>query len=55
MAKPRKLPAEPTAVRIAGGGFVRRMPASPAEQVELDILVPRDASAGLASRLAAPA
>jgi tRNA-modifying protein YgfZ len=46
------LPAQLTAVPIAGGGFVRRMPSAPAEQVELDLLVPREESAAWQSRLA---
>jgi len=46
------LPAEPIAVPVAGGGFVRRMPVAPAEQVELDVLVPRGESAGWQTRLA---
>jgi folate-binding protein YgfZ len=46
------LPAEPIAVPVAGGGFVRRTPGAPAGQVELDLLVPRDDSAGWQSRLA---
>jgi tRNA-modifying protein YgfZ len=45
------LPAEPIAVPVAGGGFVRRTPGAPAGQVELDLLVPRDDSAGWQSRL----
>jgi folate-binding protein YgfZ len=35
------LPDELVAVRMAGGGFVRRMPGLPAGQIELDVLVPR--------------
>jgi folate-binding protein YgfZ len=46
------LPAEPTAVALAAGGFARRMPDAPAGQVELDLLVPRGESAGWRSRLA---
>ena len=46
------LPAEPVAVPLAGGGFVRRMPGSPAGQIELDLLVPRGESAGWQNRLA---
>ena len=46
------LPAEPIAVPVAGGGFVRRMPGAPAGQVELDLLVPRGESAGWQTRLA---
>jgi tRNA-modifying protein YgfZ len=46
------LPGKPIAVPVAGGGFVRRMPGAPAGQVELDLLVPRGASAGWQSRLA---
>ncbi|CQD03997.1 glycine cleavage T-protein (aminomethyl transferase) [Mycobacterium europaeum] len=46
------LPAELTAVPLAGGGFVRRMPGAPAGQIELDLLVPRDDSARWQERLA---
>jgi tRNA-modifying protein YgfZ len=46
------LPAGQVAVAVAGGGFVRRMPGAPAAQVELDLLVPRDQSAGWQKRLA---
>ena len=46
------LPAEPIAVPVAGGGFVRRMPGSHAGQVELDLLVPRGESAGWQTCLA---
>lgn len=35
------LPAESTAVALAGGGFLRRLPATPG-QVHLDLLVPRE-------------
>ncbi|CDO90915.1 glycine cleavage system protein T [Mycobacterium triplex] len=35
------LPAELAAIALASGGFVRRMPASAAGQVELDLVVPR--------------
>jgi tRNA-modifying protein YgfZ len=35
------LPAESTAVPVAGAGFVRRMPGAPDGQIELDLLVPR--------------
>lgn len=45
------LPAEMAAVPLAGGGFVRRMPTSPAGQPELDLVVPRGAVAGWRSRL----
>ncbi|KLO46293.1 glycine cleavage system protein T [Mycobacterium nebraskense] len=45
------LPAELTATPVAGGGFVRRMPGAPAGQIELDLLVPRDASAAWQQRL----
>jgi tRNA-modifying protein YgfZ len=44
------LPAEAVAVRIDGGGFVRRMPG--AGRVELDVVVPRDRAADRQSRLA---
>jgi tRNA-modifying protein YgfZ len=46
------LPAELTAVPLAGGGFARRMPGAPADQIELDLLVPRAESAGWRERLA---
>jgi folate-binding protein YgfZ len=46
------LPDELTAVRMAGGGFVRRMPGLPAGQIELDVLVPRDQSSDWQHRLA---
>ncbi len=45
------LPAEFTAVPT-GDGFARRMPGSPAGQVELDLVVPRAEAAGWQSRLA---
>jgi tRNA-modifying protein YgfZ len=45
------LPAELT-VPIAGGGFVRRMPAATAGDVELDLVVPRGGSADWKNRLA---
>ncbi|OBH31039.1 glycine cleavage system protein T [Mycobacterium sp. E342] len=45
------LPAELTALPLAGGGFVRRMPGAPAGQIELDLLVPRGDSAGWQERL----
>ncbi len=45
------LPAEWTAVPVAGGGFVRRMPGHPAGQIELDLLVPRADSAAWRNRL----
>ena len=45
------LPDELTAIPVAGGGFVRRMPGSPAGQIELDLLVPRSESAGWQNRL----
>lgn len=45
------LPAEMAAVPLAGGGFVRRMPTSPAGQPELDLVVPRGAVAEWRSRL----
>ncbi|KDE99195.1 glycine cleavage system protein T [Mycolicibacterium aromaticivorans JS19b1 = JCM 16368] len=35
-----ELPAESTAIALAGGGFLRRMPAA-AGQIELDLVVPR--------------
>ncbi len=46
------LPAEPMAVPVAGGGFVRRMPGAPTGQIELDLLVPRGESAQWQGRLA---
>jgi tRNA-modifying protein YgfZ len=46
------LPAELTAVPMAGGGFVRRMQGTPAGTIELDLLVPRGESDGWLSRLA---
>ena len=46
------LPAELTAVPVAGGGFVRRMPGAPAGQIELDLVVPLGESAGWRNRLA---
>lgn len=45
------LPAELTAMPVAAGGFVRRMPGAPAGQIELDLLVPRGESAGWRERL----
>src|SRR3981189_2670255 len=39
------LPDALVAIRLASGGFARRMPASPAAQIELDLLVPRADSA----------
>lgn len=45
------LPAELTAVPVAGGGFVRRMTGIPAAQIELDLLVPRDDAAAWQQRL----
>src|SRR4051812_26761053 len=42
------LPAEGTAVAVADGGFVRRMPG---EGIELDLLVPRDQAARWRQRL----
>ena len=46
------LPAELIAVPVAGGGFVRRMPGAPADQIELDLVVPRGKSADWQNRLA---
>ena len=46
------LPTEATAVPVAGGGFLRRMPGARAGQLELDLLVPRAASADWQNRLA---
>jgi tRNA-modifying protein YgfZ len=45
------LPTEMIAVPVAGGGFVRRMPSDRADQVELDLLVPRGDSAEWQRRL----
>jgi tRNA-modifying protein YgfZ len=45
------LPAEMTAVPLTGGGFVRRMP-SARDQIELDLLISRGASAVWQNRLA---
>ena len=45
------LPAESTAAPLAGGGFVRRMPAA-AGQVRLDLLVPREDEGQWLTRLA---
>ena len=44
------LPDDLVAIPLAGGGFARRMPASPAGQIELDLLVPRADSADWQSR-----
>ncbi|MEE3064084.1 MAG: folate-binding protein YgfZ [Actinomycetota bacterium] len=44
------LPDELVAIPLASGGFVRRMPASGAGQIELDLLVPRADSADWQSR-----
>ena len=44
------LPAESTAVALAGGGFLRRLPAT-AGQVRLDLLVPREDKEQWADRL----
>jgi folate-binding protein YgfZ len=46
------LPAEQIALPVAGRGFVRRTPGATAGHVELDLLVPRDESAGWQDRLA---
>jgi folate-binding protein YgfZ len=45
------LPTEMIAVPVAGGGFVRRMPSDRADQIELDLLVPRGDSAEWQRRL----
>ncbi len=45
------LPGEGSAVPVAGGGFVRRMPGAPAGASELDLLVPRGEAAAWQSRL----
>ena len=46
------LPTEAMAVPVAGDGFLRRMPGAPDGQLELDLLVPRAASAEWQGRLA---
>ncbi len=46
-----ELPVAMAAAPLAGGGFLRRMPASSATQVELDLVVPRPESAGWRRRL----
>ncbi|BBZ50919.1 folate-binding protein YgfZ [Mycobacterium heidelbergense] len=46
------LPAELTAVPVAGGGFARRMPGTLADPIELDLVVPRSESADWRGRLA---
>jgi tRNA-modifying protein YgfZ len=46
------LPTEKTALPLASGGFVRRMPGLPAGQVELDLLVPRENAVDWKQRLA---
>jgi tRNA-modifying protein YgfZ len=46
-----ELPTEATAIPLPGAGFVRRTPGSPADQIELDLLVPRDQSADWKQRL----
>lgn len=45
------LPQEMAAAPLAGGGFVRQMPSSPAGQLELDLVVPRATVAEWGSRL----
>lgn len=45
------LPAELAAVPVPGDGFVRRMTGTPAGQIELDLLVPRDQAASRQQRL----
>jgi folate-binding protein YgfZ len=45
-------PGDLAAIPLTLGGFVRRMPASPAAQIELELLVPRGDSADWQSRLA---
>ncbi|KAA1248628.1 folate-binding protein YgfZ [Mycobacterium simiae] len=44
------LPAELTAIPVDGGGFLRRMPATP-DNIELDLLIPRRDSANWQHRL----
>jgi folate-binding protein YgfZ len=46
------LPDDLVAIPLASGGFARRMPTSPAGQIELDLLVPRADSADWQSRVA---
>jgi tRNA-modifying protein YgfZ len=46
------LPDELVAIPLAGGGFVRRMPAASPGQLELDLLVPRADAAGWQNRFA---
>ncbi len=46
------LPDDLVAIPLAGGGFARRMPASPTGQIELDLLVSRADSADWQSRFA---
>ena len=46
------LPDDLAAIPLASGGFVRRMPASPAGQIELELLVPRGEVADWQSRFA---
>jgi folate-binding protein YgfZ len=46
------LPDDLVAIPQANGGFARRMPASPAAQIELDLLVPRADSADWRRRFA---
>src|ERR1700739_3122255 len=45
------VPAELTAVPVAGGGFVRRMPGTPAGHFELDLVVRGSGAAGWHNRL----
>ncbi len=44
-------PADMAAVPLVAGGFLRRMPASPATRIELDLVVPRPESAEWQRRL----
>src|ERR1700758_4227205 len=46
------LPAELTAVPVAGSGFARRMPEAPAGQIELDLVVAGSEAANWQNRLA---
>jgi tRNA-modifying protein YgfZ len=50
-----ELPDEGTAVALPGGGFLRRMPATPDQpgQIELDLVVPRDEAGSWLNRLTA--
>ncbi|MCV7230604.1 CAF17-like 4Fe-4S cluster assembly/insertion protein YgfZ [Mycolicibacterium komossense] len=47
------LPDESTAVAVPGGGFLRRMPTGENSVIELDLVVPRDATGSWLDRLEA--